>query len=110
MSPESCVVVIFNETLDDEDAILIQGARIYGTYTGYGHSVNFTGPFTESRVWESRKILAIDALPYPGPVSVQVSNSIMKREVKKAFVAFSAVQGEIIDTGHWGCGAFGGEK
>jgi len=109
MSPESCVVVIFNETLDKEDAILIHGARIYGTYTGYWHSATFTGPFTESRDWKSRKILAIDALPYPGPVSVQVSNSIMMREVKKALVAFAAVQGEIIDTGHWGCGAFGGE-
>jgi hypothetical protein len=108
MSPEMCVVVLFNDILDEKDSILIQGAKIYGTYTGYGHLVKFWGPFKETRVWKERKILAIDAIPDPGSIADQVSDEIMKRELVKSFVAFSAAKGQIVDTGHWGCGAFGG--
>lgn len=43
MSPETCVVVLFNETLDKKDAILIQGARRFGTYTGYALDVKYEG-------------------------------------------------------------------
>ena len=110
MSPESCVVVLFNESLGNEDAIVIQGARAYGTYTGYGHNAEFSGPCNKICDWQSRKILAMDALPHPGSVAQQVSDSVLKRELKKAYVAFSGVQGGIVDTGHWGCGAFGGNS
>ena len=36
----------------------------------------------------------------------------MRRELEKAFAAFSLVaedKGTVIGTGHWGCGAFGGK-
>ena len=103
-----CVVVLFNHFLAEKDSILIQGAKIYGNYSGYGHSVKFLGPFTGSRDWTQRKILAMDAIPDPGSIADQVSDEIMKRELVKSFVAFSPAKGQIVDTGHWGCGVFGG--
>ena len=110
MSPEACVISLFNEILNDEDALVIQGAKVYGTYTGYGNSVKFVGPnLTDDRNWATRKILAMDALQDPGSLADQVSGFVLKRELKKSFAAFSAVSGGIVSTGHWGCGVFGGE-
>ena len=43
--------------------------------------------------------------------SDQLKGSIMRRELEKAFAAFSLVADDkdtVIGTGHWGCGAFGG--
>ena len=34
----------------------------------------------------------------------------MYREIRKAGVGFSSGKGEAIATGHWGCGAFGGDQ
>jgi hypothetical protein len=109
MSPEACVVVLFNEILNNEDALYIQGARIFGTYTGYGSSVRFAGPNLQDLNWSGRKILAMDALQDPGSLADQVSDVVLQRELKKSFAAFSAVSGEPVSTGHWGCGVFGGK-
>lgn len=109
MSPESCVIALFNETLDSKDALLIQGSRIYGTYTGYGSSVKFSGPYSKCRDWSERKILAMDALQDPGSLAEQISDRLFLRELVKSFTAFSAVAGQTVATGHWGSGVFGGE-
>ena len=109
MSPEACVISLFNEVLNNEDALVIQGAKIFGTYTGYGSSVKFAGPNLKERKWTKRKILAMDALQDPGSLADQVSGFVLERELKKSFVAFSAVSGSVVSTGHWGCGVFGGK-
>ena len=108
MSPESCVIVLFNETLDAKDALLIQGSMIYGTYTGYGSSVKFSGPYSKNRNWSERKILAMDALQDPGSLSEQISDHVLQREMVKSFTAFSAATGQTVATGHWGSGENGG--
>jgi hypothetical protein len=109
MSPESCVIALFNETLDPKDALFIQGSRIYGTYIGYGSSVKFSGPYSKSRNWSERKILAMDALQDPGSLAEQISDPVLQRELVKSFTAFSAAAGQTVATGHWGSGVFGGD-
>ncbi|XP_066917180.1 poly(ADP-ribose) glycohydrolase-like [Clytia hemisphaerica] len=110
-SPESCPIVLFNERLKQTEAILIQGAKRYASFEGYGFSVKYTGPFVEDgRDWTKRQILAMDALWGPGDEGRQLRDVFLKRELNKAYCAFSMVAGEIVDSGHWGCGAFGGNK
>ena len=106
-SPESCVVVLFNEVLEAEESLLITGARRYGDYTGYGRVARYTGPFSPSWNWTERKILAIDALSHPRD---QLGDLTMMREFRKAWLGFSSVRGCRVSTGHWGCGAFGGDQ
>lgn len=64
-SPEACVIVLFNETLEENEAIMITGARRYGTYTGYGQTSTFAGACRINRNWNERRILAIDAIERP---------------------------------------------
>lgn len=65
-SPETCVIVLFNERLMDNEALLITGAQRYGTYAGYRREAHFTGPCRENWNWNDRRILAIDAVRHPG--------------------------------------------
>jgi len=108
-SPETCPIVLFNETLNNNEAIVIVGARKFGDFTGYGSRVRYTGPFSQEWDWNRRKIIAIDAICNPGNKTKQLEDYVMERELRKAFTGFSAAKGEIVATGHWGCGAFGGD-
>ena len=106
-SPEFCVVVLFNEVLNPNEALLMTGAKRYGDYTGYGRSTSFTGPFAGDWNWNERKIIAIDAIC--GPKN-QLGDNVMMRELCKAWTGFRSVPGSSVSTGHWGCGAFGGDQ
>jgi len=44
-STETCVVVLFNEVLNDNEAVVMVGAKKYGDFTGYGYNASFTGEF-----------------------------------------------------------------
>jgi len=106
-SPESCPIVLFNEVLEPSEAIVMVGAKKYGDFTGYGHRAVYTGPFQGDWDWRNRKIIAIDAIA--GPMN-QLGDTTMWRELKKAWVGYKAGEGDSISTGHWGCGAFGGDQ
>ena len=106
-SSESCVIVLFNEVLDPHEAVLMVGAKKYGDFTGYGQQARYTGPFLGLWDWQSRKIIAIDAICGPRD---QLGDLTMRRELKKAWTGFQAGAGECLSTGHWGCGAFGGDQ
>jgi len=106
-STESCVIVMFNEVLDADEAVVMVGAKKYGDFSGYGRQACYTGSFVGDWDWKNRKIIAIDALCWP---SDQLGDLTMMRELKKAWVGFQAGEGECVSTGHWGCGAFGGDQ
>jgi len=106
-SPEFCIIVLFNEILDPNEAILMTGGRRYGDHSGYGRGSKFTGPFAASRDWNKRTIIAIDAIAHPRD---QLGDVTMNREICKAWTGFNSVSGQRVGTGHWGCGAFGGDQ
>ena len=108
-SPESTVIVLFNETLLDRDAVMIKGAKKYANYEGYGLAVEFAGVPGNTWNWENRVILAMDAYCYIGDEKVQLENKHMKRELNKAYCALSMIHSRKVDSGHWGCGVFGGK-
>ena len=112
-SPETCVVVLFNETLNDNDALLIQGAKIYGDYEFKNFEFKFLGKNNTDCNWSKRKIIAIDAYhfqPLCKSLFEQSSSKILTREIFKAVAGFKLVKGETVNTGNWGCGIFGGDK
>ena len=106
-SPETCIVVLFNEILEPNESLLMTGARRFGDYSGYGRTAQYTGVFSPDWDWTQRKIIAIDAISHPDN---QLGDVTMMRELRKAWLGFSSVRGERISTGHWGCGAFGGDQ
>jgi len=106
-SLESCAIVLFNEVLEPHEAIVMVGAKKYGDFSGYGGSATYMGPFQGNWDWKNRKIIAIDALCGPRD---QLGDSTMRRELRKAWIGFKAGKGQYLSTGHWGCGAFGGDQ
>jgi len=106
-SPETCPIVLFNEVLEPHEAIAMVGAKKYGDFTGYGMRAAYTGPFNADWDWKNRKIIAIDAICGPRD---QLGDLTMFRELRKAWVGFKAGEGECLSSGHWGCGAFGGDQ
>jgi len=108
VSPETCPLVLFNETLKEKESILFQGIKCFANFEGYGFDVRYTGQ-PKFRDWSERKILAIDALCYVGDERVQLRSQHIRRELNKAYCGFSMVPGKVVDSGHWGCGAFGGK-
>ena len=131
-SPEACVVMLLAPTLLDNEALIIRGARKVAKFSGIGRDLIFTGtrPLQSSQ-WESRTIIAIDALELdevvygterPSGVTViaELSRAVLDRELGKSFCGFSSARypdsssvtcdRTVISTGHWGCGAFGGNK
>ncbi|TRY78138.1 hypothetical protein TCAL_06789 [Tigriopus californicus] len=114
-SPESCVVVLISKPLEDDFIIEIKGCQMFGDYTGFGASAKFCPPMEDkSRDWSQRTILAMDAEFYdglPGDNRLQqLKDEALFRELNKAYCAFSAASGSTIETGPWGCGAFGGDR
>ena len=107
-SLESTPVVLFNEVLLEKDALLIQGVKRDVLFKGYGFSVKYAGVPENNGDRVKRKILAMDAYCCIGDEKVQLQSQHMKRELNKAYCAFSMVTSSVVDSGHWGCGAFGG--
>ena len=106
-SPETCPIVLFNEVLEPHEAIAMVGAKKYEDFTGYGLRAAYTGPFNADWDWKNRKIIAIDAICGPRD---QLGDLTMFRELRKAWTGFKAGEGECLSSGHWGCGAFGGDQ
>lgn len=114
-SPESCVVVLIANPLEDDYTIQIKGCQQFGNYTGFGSSAKFS-PLQDvhSWNWSQRSILAMDARYYDGLSGdnryQQLDEQALFRELNKALCAFSAAFGSIVESGPWGCGAFGGDR
>lgn len=121
-SPETCVVVLLAPTLQNNETLLILGAREVAKFEGIGRQVKFVGRQAyEEKDWSSRAIIAMNALELDveetdvqDTVIPELRQEYLDRELNKAYCGFQPIVGDkpfpSIDTGHWGCGAFGGHK
>ena len=77
------------------------------SYSGYLDSFEYTGPWVSgggAMGSDVQNILTIDACTHS-----HFSESQVIRDVQKAVLAFSCCEpGQVISTGRWGCGVFGG--
>ena len=115
MSPEACVVMLLVPTLLDNETLLIRGSRQVGMYEGIGRDVKFIGVQSEPKNWSLRCIIAMDGMEIDcldEECIVELREYVLLRELNKAYCGFVSMGTEqvTIATGHWGCGAFGGNK
>ncbi|KAK8790449.1 hypothetical protein WA171_001972 [Blastocystis sp. BT1] len=104
--PECCLSCTFCNVMTNTQAIIIRGCVRIGTYTGYGGSFKYLGPFEAASSLPS-EVIAIDANPCG---HLQFEDNMILRDINKAFCGFSLAGEEMdgIASGKWGCGVFGG--
>ena len=115
ISPQALPIAIINaHPLRDNESIVITGVKKYADYKDYGLDAIYTRKNTQHWEWSSRIIIAIDAILFEGGTGenryMQMQEKLLKREVNKCLVGLRAAKGLGVSTGHWGCGAFGGDK
>ena len=114
-SPETLPIAILNaDPLLENESIIMTGAKKFADYKGYGMDATYNGNNIQNWDWSCRKIIAIDAMYFDGFSGdnrlMQMQEKLMKREINKCFIGFEAAKEHGVSTGHWGCGAFGGDK
>ncbi|KAF9193344.1 hypothetical protein BGZ51_003618 [Haplosporangium sp. Z 767] len=130
--PELIISRLFTQQLQDNEAVLIKGAERYSNYNGYSRTFEWHSDYVDATPRDKlgrrkTEICAIDALPFKFKDQRldQFSEKCILREINKAIVGFrrSAItasewglcraesptgESQLIATGNWGCGAFGG--
>ncbi len=100
--PELFPALLVCERMDDDEVIVLDGARRICEYAGYLRSFRFTGYRDDRRVQE---VLAADAVFYS-----HFSAACVERDLNKVWLGFTSCRGKTVSTGHWGCGVFGGNR
>ncbi|KAL8446689.1 hypothetical protein Emag_004637 [Eimeria magna] len=101
--PELLVVMLFLQTLADDEALVVKGAESFVLYTGYEHTFNVFDPenIPSGSHWSvhgltpldslgrrETTVVAIDALEVKWDFDMQYSESNIKRELLKATLGF----------------------
>lgn len=111
--PEMIVSMFFCRPMEENEAIVLKGARRVANYTGYAWGLRFKEEYTATQNPSLNTFVAIDALMFPSFQS-QFSDNLMVREINKAYIGFSPNSFDDpsnlqpVVTGKWGCGEFGG--
>lgn len=120
--PECIAGMLFCESMELNEAIIIVGTRRYAEPGGYGGSFHCAGacldPPEGTPADQSGRvgphIVAFDALMFPG--LAQYDDPFILRELIKSHAAFlgdldedAAQRPAGVATGNWGCGVFGGD-
>ena len=102
--PELFVTVLLVPPIRKTEAIVVSGVTRINNYVGYKQTFKYAGPFVADQ--NDITILFMDAVP----VGDKGLGSALQADMNKAFVGFSGCDPtKYIATGHWGCGAFGGD-
>ena len=128
-SPELCVAVLITPTLQDDEVLVVQGAQEMIRITGYGRDAHLSKMAELDRPeivipcsskWIKRTVLFMDALELDFYDTSELTPDLLPgnidRELRKAYTAFSSSQAdggeafEVVVTGLWGCGSFGGNR
>eukprot|EP00050_Salpingoeca_kvevrii_P007049 m.293459 g.293459 ORF g.293459 m.293459 type:complete len:503 (-) comp12804_c0_seq1:119-1627(-) len=103
---ELFLTLLFCERLLDHEAVVVRGAQSYCTYSGYSMRFTFEAPRTFEASDAVAEVLAIDAHVNHG--RSQFAEMHLVRDLNKALNGFAGCENDIISTGLWGCGIFGG--
>lgn len=109
---ELCPCMIFCcDSIKEDEAIIAKNVLKYAKYSGYGFGLKFLSPNNPKQPYT---VIAIDALDFSNDpltsLQSQLNPKNLSRELIKLVTGFSCIENGIIDSGHWGCGAFGGNK
>ena len=126
-SPELCIVVLITPTLQEDEVLVVEGARQMICMTGYGRDAQLSKITELNRLdittpsppkWRNRTFLFMDALELDSydisRLTPDLLPSNIDRELRKAYTAFSSAPNngdqafKVVVTGLWGCRSFGG--
>jgi poly(ADP-ribose) glycohydrolase len=102
--PEAFLSILVCETLEDDEIVILRGCKRFVDYSGYADTFAYKNPYHEQNPNHIQDILVMDAC-YSG----QFTRKNIDRDLGKAWAAFDKSRDEIIVTGNWGCGVFGGD-
>lgn len=111
--PELLVSILLTDRLEADESIQITGYRQFNETRGYGRldapvRFRYHGASVKHPT-HARRMLVMDAVRYGEDRKAdQFRWRDIKRELDKACCAFTTGTDDAICTGHWGCGAFGG--
>ena len=114
LCPELNIGRLFCAAMEDTQTIIMQGAEQFSLPKGYGWSFSYGGPYEDPTpivddLLQSH-IIAMDAVDYRyANTRKQYTKSHILRDINKCYSGF-CTEGtpDIIATGNWGCGVFGG--
>lgn len=97
--PELNVGMLHQGQMTDSEVVNASGVRRFSSYTGYGETFRFAGPWTGMP--SVQDILSMDATYLQ-----HFSEAMVLRDVQKAVLCFQGCRA--VSTGRWGCGVFRG--
>lgn len=90
--PELTASLVFTPVMNPHEAVILTGSEWFSHYSGYGHTLKFSGDATDETPWDedmhcrASSLVAIDALKFPGRDCItQLNNEILLRELGKAY-------------------------
>ncbi|CAF1354956.1 unnamed protein product [Adineta steineri] len=102
--PEAFLAILVCDTLRSDEIVILRGCKRFVDYSGYGETFKFVGSHLNYNSTNIQDILIMDAC-----LSNHFSQYHIDRDLGKVWAAFSKAKNEIIVTGNWGCGVFGGD-
>lgn len=112
--PEACPAVLFTPTLQDNQVLVIRGARPMLRIFGQRRDIVWEKLVSGEK--QGGRMLFMDALELDeaegSTMLPDLKQESLTREVRKAYTAFSSWSdgaNPIVWTGLWGCGAFNGD-
>jgi poly(ADP-ribose) glycohydrolase len=99
--PELFITCVLVPRIDTRESIVVSGLTRTNKYKGYQWSFSFAGDFDKDS--NAITVIHMDALP-----GGERDRQSVDRELNKAYISFINHGGKPVATGHWGCGAFGG--
>jgi poly(ADP-ribose) glycohydrolase len=99
--PELFITCVLVPRIDTRESIVVSGLTRTNKYKGYQWSFSYAGDFDK----DSNDITVVHMDAIPGGEHDKYS---LDRELNKAYLSFINHAGKPVATGHWGCGAFGG--
>jgi len=115
INTECIVTRLFTTPLQDTECLVITGCERFSSYTGYSDTFTYSGTYKDQTLRDSEnnfktQVVAIDAMNFKNSED-QFKIDAIERELNKAYCGFSVNNPpKNIATGHWGCGAFNGNK
>ncbi|CAF1404043.1 unnamed protein product [Adineta steineri] len=124
--PEAFLAILVCDTLRSDEIVILRGCKRFVDYSGYGETFKFVGSHLNYNSTNIQDILIMDAclsnhfsqyhidrdldiLIMDACLSNHFSQYHIDRDLGKVWAAFSKAKNEIIVTGNWGCGVFGGD-
>ncbi|CAF3303609.1 unnamed protein product [Rotaria socialis] len=103
--PEALLAILACETLQPDEVVILRGCKRFVDYRGFdSESFQFAGSYSGPNPGCIQDILVMDACP-----GDYYTRPNIDHDLNKAWGAFAKANDQIIVTGKWGCGAFGGD-